>query len=238
MRFKISLFLICLLALSFAVEAFGEEGVVKITELSGKVLVKTPSTGWAEAEAGQPVKQKDSVKTEAESLAMLQLPDNSTVTLKPNSEITIEELLSDGPVRKTMINMAIGQIRAIVTKLEGPSEFKIKTPIAISVVRGTIEYFGYNTIDATLFTDDGIVDFISTISPENRTVVKGMLSIARKDGTISLPRAVTKEERDKIISGWDIGLTAEPYAEPPDRGGTAADIEAPEVREESAASTI
>ena len=63
----------------FAGTAIAQDGVLKITEMSGKVLVKiNPSNDWVDAKMGEALNPKDVIKTEADGKVMLEFPDKSS----------------------------------------------------------------------------------------------------------------------------------------------------------------
>ena len=121
----------------FAMSAFAAEGIVKIAAVEGKALVRiNPSTEWLEAKAGQLLNKKDAIKTQQDGRAFLEFPDKTSMTLKANTEIAIDELVWSDTARKVGINMSIGELKTMIQKVDKPSEFKIKTPTAICGAQG------------------------------------------------------------------------------------------------------
>ena len=144
---------------------FAQESVLRVTGTSGTVLIKIyPSTEWKDATAGQELNQRDELKTGLDSKVALEFPDRSGITLKSNSEISIEELVWDNMAHKVGINMNSGELRTIIKKVNTPSEFKVKTPTAICGARGTIFYLRVLAYITSLFAVEGYVDFINTIN--------------------------------------------------------------------------
>lgn len=221
--------------------SFADDNAFKIAGMSGKVLVKiSPSTEWTAASVGQTLKQQDYVKTEADGKVVLELSDKSSVSLKRNTEIMIEELAWDSTARKAGINMTSGQLKTIIKKVNTPSDFKVKTPTAICGARGTIFYVIIYENGTGVYVEEGLVDFLNTISGESYSVYKGMTSDSRQDGTTTAPREISKEEVSKIVSEYDVQLVAEPYSEPAGNntpGDVLADeFNAPDVTPENPAS--
>lgn len=224
---------------SFACVAtiFAQDSVLKIAAVEGKVLVKAASAvEWSDAKAGQPLNQKDSVKTE-DGKALLEFTDKSSVTLKPNTEITVDELVWDNTARKVNINLTAGQLKTILNKVDTPSEFKVKTPTAICGAVGTIFYVIVLPDGTGVYVEEGLIDFLNTLSGQSYTVYQGQRSDAGADGTITEPQTLSADEVNQLIADWGMMPVAEPYSEP--GGGSennANNVVAPEVREEGQAS--
>ncbi len=237
--FAISILIIAALCI-ISTNLFAEGEILKIAAQTGKVLVIiSPATEWTEATIGRTLNPKDRIKTEANSKVTLEFPDKSTISLKPNTEIAIEELVWDNTAKKVGIDMSSGELKAIIKKLDTPSEFKVKTPTAVCGARGTIFYVIVFEDGTGVYVEEGLVDFLNTLSGETYTVYQGMNSESHSDGTTTEPQQLSKEQVDNIISGWDVGPVAEPYTEPAgDTGPTAGDVVAPEATQEGQASRI
>lgn len=227
---------VSLFVLMFTGVLYAEEGVLKVKEKVGVVLVKTPSDkDWVDLNLDQTLKSKDSVKTTEESRVILVLPDNSSVSLKQNTEISIEELIWDNTARKANLNMPAGELRAIIQKVDTPSDFKVRTPVAICGARGTIFYVRVLNGATSVYVSDGSVDFINPVTGAVHTVIAGMMMTISADGSVVGPEEVA----DVDLAGWteyyDQG-SAEPYGEPMGGSGAGMEINAPEVTEETPAS--
>ena len=242
MRFKVPILIAAIFCVFFAASCFAEEGILKVAEKSGQVLVKIyPSADWTDATAGQILKPQDSIKTGEKSNVILAFPDKSSFSLKPMTEITVEELIWDNKGKNATVNMSEGELRAIIKKLNTPSQFKVKTPTAICGARGTIFYVAATLTETKLYVSEGMVEFTSAISGESNNVVEGMTAVSNADGSVSEPQEAPAEEKTAVTSGYDTGLVAEPYTEPeaPEPGAVAADeVAAPEVTQENTASKI
>jgi len=242
MRFKVPILIAAVFCVFFAASCFAEEDILTVAEKSGQVLVKIyPSADWTDATTGQALKPQDSIKTEAKSNAILAFPDKSSYSLKPLTEITIEELSWDQKMRKSIISMNEGELRVIIKKLDTPSEFKVKTPTAICGARGCIYYILSRAIRTRVYVTEGIVELINTASGTSYDVVEGMTATSNADGTVSQPQEPPAEEKAAVTSGYDTGMVAEPYTEPErlEPGAAAADeVAAPEVTQENTASRI
>lgn len=223
----------------FTALSLAEDAVLKIVTVKGNVLVKIhPSEEWVGVKLGQALNQKDSIKTEADGRVYLEFADKSSLSLKPDTEVTTEELILDAKARKINVVLKAGQLRTIVNKVNKPSEFKVKTPTAICGVRGTKLYLKVSDIETRSYAEGGIIDFTNTTSGESQEVGDGMTSVSSVDGSISDPEPIPGDIKDDITSGYLDGPVAEPYTEPVTDERTATDITAPEVTEETPASPV
>jgi len=223
------------LFLLVSMSAYAQDSSLNVTEITGKVLVKIyPSTEWIEAKAGQVIKQKDAVKTDLGGKALLEFSDKSSIMLKPKTEITVSELVWDNATRKADINMTSGELKTVLTKVSTPSDFKVRTPTAICGARGTVFYVVVFADGTGVYVEQGLVEFLNTISGQSYTVYEGMNSNTHSDGSITEPQPLTKEEVDKVIADYDMKPVAEPYTEPGGEGGT--NLNPPDVIQENPAS--
>jgi len=111
----------------------------KIEKISGDVKVKKEEKDWQKAEEGMLLVQKDKLKTEKNSQAVLNIPEENKVLVEPETEITINELWENpfNKARQTNLGIIKGKIQAVIKKIFGGSKFSVKTPSAVSLIRGT-----------------------------------------------------------------------------------------------------
>lgn len=106
----------------------------QLESFSKKVDVRRGgSEGWGKAQSKMNLLPSDQIRTGHQSVARLKLEDGTKVLLLQNSEAEMENLNS---VQKT-IKLLRGRVRAVVKKMQGGNNFKIKTPIGVASVRGT-----------------------------------------------------------------------------------------------------
>ena len=210
--------------------AFAAESPLKIADMSGKVMVMvSPSKEWTDAKVGDILNVNDAVKTGEDGKAALEFPDKTSLILKPQTEIAVEELVWEEAAKKVGLKMTSGSLRTLINT---PSEFKIKTPTAICGARGTLFYIFIQGTDTRVFVDQGSIDFTNTVSGDTYVVVQGMESIASVTGELSQPRELTAEEKAGVIAGWEAGLAAEHYMEPEgDNKNDAGDVTRQETGE-------
>ena len=177
----------------------------------GHVYAKiNPSTDWQEVAVGQTFKKSDSIKTDASSSLILQFPGGTSVSIRPNTEITIDELIWDNVAKKVNIGMNAGEIRTIFNKAKTPSEFKVRTPTAICGARGTVFYVKSDANSTSIYVGEGSVDIVNPVTGEVYTVVAGMMITINTDGSSAGPVTAT----DTDVTGWTAcytDLVAEPY---------------------------
>jgi hypothetical protein len=203
---------------SFAQDAAPKEAPLKVAGFEGKVQVKiSPSTEWADAVVDQALNQSDAVKTGDDGQAMLLFSDKSSVAIKPNTEIIVEELIWNDKARKAGLKMPIGELRAIIKKLDSPSDFKVATPTAICGARGTVFYIMTTGTETRVFVTEGAIDFTNSTSGNTYVVVQNMAAISDISGSVTEPRELTGTEKEQALAGWS-GVIAETYIEPPAGG--------------------
>lgn len=200
-----------------ATAAYAADTALTINTITGKVFAKIyPATEWTDATIGQMLNAKDSVKTEADSMAILLFPDKSSISLRPKTEIQIEELIWDDVTQKVDVNMTAGELRTIIKKISKPSQFRIKTPTAICGARGTVFYIVADGDNTRVFVTEGSIDFTNIGTSDSFVVVEGMTSLSTATGVES-PRELTGDERQAVLDAW--AVVGEVRGEPGERGG-------------------
>jgi hypothetical protein len=201
--------------LFFAATSFAQDSALKVAGFEGKVQVKLASSAdWADAVVDQALNPNDAIKTGENGQAMLQFSDKSTIALKPNTEIIVEELVWSDAARKAGLNMPIGELRATIKKIDTPSDFKVRTPTAICGARGTVFYVMTTGTETRVFVTEGAVDFTNPASGNTYVVVQNMSAISEISGSVTEPRELTGDEKAQALAGWS-GVIGETYTEPP-----------------------
>ena len=145
-------FFMCALVLS-GTNCFGQvaalpptedDRFVEIKDLSGDVQVKNSSeSDWILAEKGTRLKQDGEIKTGKDSLVVILLDEKGVtgkIDIKPDTWMRVAELKYSGALKdkKTVLDLALGQVLVEAGKLKGESTFQIRTPTSTTSVRGTV----------------------------------------------------------------------------------------------------
>ena len=79
------------------------------------------------------------VETGSKSFAVLQFKDGSKVTIRPNSQMVIEEYKYMDTEQAATISLVSGGLRIVTGAIakNDQEDFKVRTPVALMGVRGT-----------------------------------------------------------------------------------------------------
>lgn len=104
-----------------------------------KVLRGAAIAGDRELAKGSKVYAHDLISTKDKSLAVVEFIDQTTITMGPNSEFTVEKWdYKTKNDREMVVSILKGQLRALFkSKAKNDNQLKIKTPSASMGIRGT-----------------------------------------------------------------------------------------------------
>jgi hypothetical protein len=190
--------------------AFGAMGAVSnakvfaastsVTVLSGDVFVRQGSGDFVAAFDGMVLNEGDTIRTGADARAVLTYFEGSTVTLEPDTQLTIENAatLADGGTVVVM-SQAFGRSWHVVTKLiTGSSKYDVRTPASTASVRGT--EFEVNSDDDQ-----------TTIAATEGTVVAHVNDPTQRGVTLDVPvTAGLTQTQSKDDAPGAVKLKAEP----------------------------
>lgn len=153
----------------------GERWDARVVSASGEVTVH-PADGSAEtaAEEGMPLDQGDRVVTASGAWAEIGFDGGSLVTLRENSDFTLERTETDS----SSFLLSLGSLLAKIEKL-GARQLRVRTPTAVAAVRGT--EFGVEVEDDQTHVgvyDEGQVEVLSEaggaemLQPQQETSVR------------------------------------------------------------------
>jgi len=152
--------------------AFGATTMVTI--ISGDIQVRHGATGsFVSATDGEVLAAGDTVRTADGARAVLTYFEGSTVSIEPNTELTIETA-SSNPDGSTVVVMQqnVGRTWHVVTKLiTGNSKYEVKTPASTASVRGTafqVDSDGERTVVTT--TEGAVVDRVADPDRPGETI--------------------------------------------------------------------
>jgi hypothetical protein len=127
----------------------------RITAVAGKADVKyAQQDAWYQARTGDRVGVGQTIKTKARSRVQVELADGSKIEVLPNSQVNLHNLNSKSPT----IKVALGRLKAWVSKNARRSKFEVHTPVAVCSVRGTEFTVGFDEQgQSTIEVDEGLV---------------------------------------------------------------------------------
>ncbi len=123
----------------FTTQAFASEATGLVVASRGTVIA-TSSTDSRELKQGNEIFVKDEIMTGPKSFAVLQFLDGAKVTVKPNSEMVIEDYVYNGNSDdKATLSLISGGLRVITGAMakNNPQNYKVETSVALMGVRGT-----------------------------------------------------------------------------------------------------
>ncbi|MDR0720901.1 MAG: FecR domain-containing protein [Treponema sp.] len=174
-------FFLCLF-LSVAM-TFGQSAVLK--DFMGTVEVRVPGGQWTPASLGMILERNASISTGFKSNAVLGL-GNSTITVRPLTRLTLEELINNQGDETVRLNLRTGRVRAEVAPPSGgKTNFTIRSTHATASVRGTEFEFEKDAI----YVSSGNVVFADQSGTEV-SVRAGESSSASEEGGVSVPAPV------------------------------------------------
>jgi hypothetical protein len=130
-----------------------------VTVLSGDVQVRHAARSFVSATDGEVLVAGDTIHTGDGARAILTYFEGSTVSIEPNSELTIEtaSASSDGSTI-VLMQQNFGRTWHVVTKLiTGNSKYEVKTPASTASVRGTAFQVDSDAERTVVTTTEGTV---------------------------------------------------------------------------------
>ena len=124
---------------ALATDAFASEAKGLVVASRGTVIA-TGVDDSRELQQGDEVFVEDEIMTGPKSFAVVQFMDGAKVTIKPNSEVVIEDYVYNGNADdKATLSLVSGGLRVITGAMakNNPENYKVKTPVALMGVRGT-----------------------------------------------------------------------------------------------------
>jgi len=193
-RFTISLIAATLL-LSPALASAGDSGpggVGVYTAVMGMVTVTHPGEARVlPVKLHDEVLFKDVIQTEKESRTKAFFQDDSVLTVGENSRVEITEYIydPDAKLRRSVVKVMQGQVRALVSKVfkSNGSRFEVHTPSAVAAARGTYFTVWHENGQSGIVNvgESGRVDF--TAGGVTVAVDPGQFSVAERGMAPSLP---------------------------------------------------
>jgi len=121
---------------------------------------------------GDGVTASDIVVTDAHSKIKLLLADDSVLTVGPNSQLRVDQVLMSGTTHIGRLGVLAGQFKlALATFLGGAVDYEVRTPTAVAGVRGTVVWG--DTVRDAICALDGHVEVRPLAAPAGATLNAG-----------------------------------------------------------------
>lgn len=174
----------------------------QVIHVHGSVHVKRKNATEVPAETGMKLNTGDEVRSENDSFVTLKFFDNSQLRLQENSQIRISEMnvLGDNGSVDTLIELQQGRTESDVPQKPGiGTRFRIRTPSAVSSVRGTDFRVGTATKDE--HTSSEVLSGLVQVEGEKKEI-----AVSAGFGTITVPGAPPGSPV-KLLSAPDLSNT-------------------------------
>jgi len=131
-----------LLAVTAVAQAAVEKGAAKVTMLTGAPEVSVDGATWKSLKKGEVLREGTLIRTSGSAAADLDLGRNgSKLRVMPGSTVSLASLTYEETGTETIISTLIdlkqGRVLGHVQKLSAASKYEVKTPKAVSGIRGT-----------------------------------------------------------------------------------------------------
>ncbi len=188
-------------------------------KLSGKVWITTFKNGEEkvkEAKLNGEIYEKDLVKTEKDSSALVIFIDGSSMDIKESSECRMSEfkIKKGGSVFSSLFDLAAGKVRLYLNKkIKGKRDAKVRTTSTVMGIRGTdvvIDSSNKQTTIACVSCSQGKLPTIAERSNPNKRVRVGMNQMQTFGGGQFKKNKINK--RIKNIISSSISNSSHKYA--------------------------
>ena len=154
---------------------------------------------WVEATMAKELFDKDTLRTDAEGYAVVQLVDNSLARVRPNSMLIINGEVNNRAGLNTTINLESGSINLEVSGRQ--SEYEVRTPSATASVKGTQFHTIINPDGSSTFVCfTGIVTIRATNSGREVNLNRRRQAIVDPDGQTIEVRTLTRRELRQLMN--------------------------------------
>ncbi|MEX0602470.1 MAG: FecR family protein [Bacteroidota bacterium] len=159
------------------------------------VVEKTrPTSGWTKAVPLDQLANGQQVRTDANSIALIQFSDQTKLILREKSIAEIKGQIQGREIIDRSVNMTRGNVRFDVKKSE-KEQFRFSSPISVASIRGTIgAYIADNDSLNKLIIEQGLATLLSLISNRSEDVGDNQTGLADDQGNVSV-RESNPDER-------------------------------------------
>lgn len=152
----------------------------------------SPTAGWSKALALNELKAGYEVRTQEKSFALIKFADDSKVSVREKSILTIQGEVAGGKILNRDIYIERGRTSFDIKK-QKEEQFRFTSPISVASIRGTEGGTGFdpgeNLADITIIT--GIAEFSSSVTGCRVDVGAGMTGMVDSTGSCSADTAST-----------------------------------------------
>lgn len=225
-------------ALAAPASALGSDG-----HIGAAVAVRNQVTGNHAGQdrplaVGNPVFQNDRISTGANSVAQLMFTDQTTLSVGPRSQVTLDRYVFDPnqSAGDVAVSFTTGAMR-FITGAQAPQNYQVRTPVASIGVRGTI--VDLLMLDGRMFgiLDEGRVIFTLGNGQTRELNHPGTAIEFFSNGTTSRP-FTWRGSYESSLGGATYPLFGNPFADFPwFEGGNDADDPTNRTDDINAAST-
>jgi len=137
---------------------------------------------WPNLRLNMTLREKDVIRTMAESEVKLEIADGSVIKVSENTTVEMSALRQRGSNTNTKINVISGSVVTNVKKLaDSKTSFEIETPTTAAAIRGTFVEVDVNENGTALKTFEGVVE-AGPARSKNRVILEDyqMVEIAPK----------------------------------------------------------
>jgi hypothetical protein len=121
------------------VQVMAATAIGKVLLSKGEVISVSDGGGQKSLTKGAEVFLNDKIQTSDESYLVLKMADDSKLTLRPNSEITLDSFSQDPGNENAAIGFLKGGLRTLTGAIgkKNPENFRVNTPTTTIGIRGT-----------------------------------------------------------------------------------------------------
>ncbi len=176
------------------VNADGERPLAIVRRFRPDVDVReSRRPGWVPARVAYPLYDRDTLRTEGDGYAVIQLIDNSLARVRPNSVLVVRGEQNKRGGLNSRIQVESGEVNL---RVEGRvSEYEVSTPTAVAAVKGTefdTEVLGDGSTVVTCYT--GVVEVTATNSRQVQSLTRRRRAVVDSEGEQIRTETVSNRE--------------------------------------------
>ena len=183
-------------------QSASEDTAATLIEMSGEVFYEADKGSMKPAELGQFFIEGDRLQTKEASSLQLVLADGSTLTLGPNSELSIASTGNGDADSESLFELIKGSVNAIVEKLKEGASFEIKTAHSVAAVKGTQFEVSADEAESAVTVQEGVVA-MSDLEHKKTEAVHPFQRCSGSATRLSGAFDLSKREAGEFKSRWE-----------------------------------